>query len=53
MRRGGDAFFGRNRESARSAMPLICWCAQGATVMFSEVTEVRDAIDLLAARSSL
>ena len=33
-------------------MPPICWYAAGATVMFSEVTEVRDAIHLLTPRAT-
>jgi galactarate dehydratase len=48
---GSDAF------SGVTANPAVGYAADllvraGATVMFSEVTEVRDAIDLLAARAS-
>ncbi|MCZ6272180.1 UxaA family hydrolase [Escherichia coli] len=48
---GSDAFSGVTTNPALSATTLTCWCAAAATVMFSEVTEVRDAIHLLTPRA--
>jgi galactarate dehydratase len=48
---GSDAFSGMTANPAAGyATDLLV--ASGATVMFSEVTEVRDAVHLLAARAS-
>ena len=41
---GSDAFSGISAKSPARAMQQICWLRGGATVMFSEVTEVRDGV---------